>query len=298
MLGQVAGFEQTSRYWANRGANPRGQRNHWESHPVVREMMNERRGGLDLVSWVARQLPRKAERAAGLGVGAASAELALLRTGMVERFDLYDVTSDLLAEAQAQATRDGLADRVRCHVANINWLELPPNSYDLITFFSALHHVANMELVLHRCREALRTGGTFVAMEYVGPDRFDFPEEHVQLAHGIYRTLDPRLRGQQPELPAPRPLDVALADPSESIRSSDIPRLVQQYFPEVRVTSSDAALTIILWYGLNHDAMHDTPLGHELARWLLDVDRALVRSGRLPTYQAAFIAVKDDGSVH
>lgn len=285
--------DQTTKYWSTHGATMNQRRSHWEAHPVVQEVTNERRGGLGLGQWIAHQLPRKATRAAGLGVGAGNAELALMSTGMVDTFDLFDITVDLLAQAATQAQQLNMASRVHCHVADVNWLELPPNSYDLITFCSSLHHVANLELVLHRCREALRSGGVFFAHEYIGPDRFAFPDDHVHLARSVYRTLDPKLRGPLPVLPVPRPLDVMVTDPSESIRSSEIPGLIQKYFPEAQVVSSDVALTIILWYGLNHDAMHDTADGHELARWLLDVDEALVCSGRLPTYQAAFIATKN-----
>jgi hypothetical protein len=51
-------------------------------------------------------------------------------------------------------------------------------------------------------------------------------------------------------------------------------------------------LTLILWYGLNHDALYDRLGGHELVRWLLEVDQALVRAGRLPSYHAELVARK------
>ena len=201
-----------------------------------------------------------------------------------------DVTPDLLGAAERAAAADGLASRVRCVVGDINAIRLEANSYDLITFVSALHHVDRLEHVLTECRSALRPGGLFYAKEYVGPSRFAFPPEHAELARTIYRSLDPRLRCPFPELPAPDPKAVEAADPTESVRSDEILRIVTRVFPHVQVFSHDVCLTVILWYGLNHEALYETTDGQALVQWLLDVDRALVRSGRLPSYYVDLIA--------
>jgi hypothetical protein len=61
-------------------------------------------------------------------------------------------------------------------------------------------------------------------------------------------------------------------------------------FDVVEVTPLYGALPFMLWWGLNHDALYDAPAGRDLVRVLLEVDEALGRSGRLPSYFASFIA--------
>ena len=285
-----SGLASTIEYWATQSASIRPRRDHWEAHPVVKSTMIERRGANGPGDWLARRLPRVPLRALSLGAGAGLFELDLVRRGVVTSFDLMDVTPQLMQSASEQAAADGFGDRVRCLTADINRVELEPASYDLVTFVSALHHVENLEHVLEQCRRAIRPGGFFFINEYVGPNRFAFPAEHVSLARAMYRTIDPRLRISLPDLPSPDPRDVVAADPTEAIRSQEILEIVPRYFPAVQVLSLDVCLTLILWYGLNHDALHDTDEGHTLVRWLLDVDRSLVRSGRLPTYHADVLA--------
>lgn len=289
-----SGLMKTAEYWADRALSSRRLREHWEGHPVVQEAMNKRRGGLSLVDWLATQLPRRVERAVSIGSGAAAAEIQLLRRGSVKTFDIYDISHHLLERAKETAAAAGLSGRLVCHEADINHVALVPNGYDLVTFFASLHHVTNLEYLLPECRRALRPGGVFFAHEYTGPSRFAFPDDHLQVARAVFRTIDPSLRCPWPELPVPDPSEVASADPSEAVRSTELVDMVREYFPEVQVLSLDVALTIILWYGLNHDALYDTREGHKLVRWILDLDGTLIKAKRLWNYQSTFIAIKRD----
>lgn len=284
-------FARTAEYWAEHGMD-KARRAHWQSHPLVQERSAQRREGRSPVQQLAHLLPVKGGRALGLGVGSASAELELLGLGAAASYDLYDVTPQLIAAAQETAHAAGMSDRVHCVVADVNQVELPPNSYDLITFFSSLHHVDRMEHVLEQCHRALKPGGVFFASEYTGPNRFAFTPDQLALARRIWQSLDPALRCAHPVMPVPNPLEVAAADPTESIRSEEIITLCRSYFPATHIVSEDVCLTIILWYGLDHDALFETDAGYELVRWLLDMDEAFVRSGRLPTFQAELIARK------
>ncbi len=155
-------LEQTARYWSVHGLN-QARREHWEAHPVVQRVVAERRGGLSATAFAARCIGISGGRGLGLGVGGAAAELELLSLGTVSSFDLYDATPELIASAGRAAAKRGFGACVRCAVADINRLELPPNSYDVITFFSSLHHVENLEYVLAQCHRALRPGGVLYA---------------------------------------------------------------------------------------------------------------------------------------
>ena len=276
-------------WWAEQTAVCQTTRQHWESHPIVQATMTARRGAATSAAWLERRLPRAPLRALSLGAGTGLFELDLISRGAVASYDLVDITPQLMEGAAARAAELGFAGRIRCSTADINRIEIEPGAYDLITFVSALHHVERLEHVLDTCRKGLRPGGLFFISEYVGPNRFAFPPAHADLANEIYCSIDPRLR-TQPVMPRPNPLDVAAADPTEAIRSEEILDLVPRFFPTAETFSADVCLTVMMWYGLNHDVVHETPEGHSFVRWLLEVDRALVRSGRLPTYQVDTLA--------
>ena len=285
-----ASTERTAEYWTAIGTHERPEL--WRNHPVCQDWMKIRRGGLSVIDSIARCVNKTGTRAASLGCGAGVSELALLKSGIVNTYDVFDITPSLLENAAKSAAESGLTHRFRPQMVDMNQVQLPVDSYDLVTFFSSLHHVADLEGVLNTCWRGLRSGGVLFAQEYVGPNRFAFPSEHVAIAKQFYRNLDPTFRCVWPELPVPNPRDVEQADPSESIHSAEIIPAIRRICPGASVVSFDIALTVILWYGLNYGPLYQQPQGHDLVQWILNVDQAFIQSARISTYQVEIIAIK------
>lgn len=279
-------LSRTSDYWDQHAKQIYENPAEWLAHPTVKERLTQLRDGKTLEQWFIDKYlhKRPVARALGIGCGIAQFELGLLRLGVVEHYDLYDVSAVALETAMESARATGIADRVRVYLLDINHVSLDRYSYDLVTFISSLHHIADLEQVLRRLKDALKPEGILFASEYVGPDRFAYPEQDAAYAKKLFRALDPALRCPWPELPQPNPVDVIAADPTESIHSSEIIPTLQRIFSTVELTPLDYTLTFILWWGLNHEALYDTAQGREFVELLLDLDRALVRSGALPSY--------------
>ena len=157
--------------------------------------------------------------------------------------------------------------------------------------------MSELQVTLRKLHSALRPGGLLFSWEYVGPNRFAFPRRETAVAERLYRALAPELRGPWPELPLPNPMEVAEADPTESIRSEEILDAVHGVFDAVDVTSLGGALAFPLWNGLNHDALFDTERGHDLVRLVLELDAGLSRAGTLPAYFAYIAARKAPAGV-
>lgn len=287
-------LSQTASYWDEYVSQPELNQAEWMAHPLVQEHFNRVRGGLTLEDWfINKYLAGKSvRRALGIGAGVASFELYLMHRGLVEAYDLYDVSSVALARAEETARAYGVADRVRFYCQDLSQLELPAASYDLVTFISSLHHVTHMESTLHQMYNALVPGGLLFANEYIGPDRFAFPEVDCQVAQRLYRILDPALRSPWPELPLPNPQDVINADPTEAVHSSDIVAVLSRVFDTLEITPLKNALTFIIWWGLNHKALFETEQGFDLVRHILDIEAALITTGRLPNYFSYLAARK------
>lgn len=271
----------------------------WLDHPLAKARLERLRGGRSFEDWLTDRYLRdmRVSRALSIGAGIAMNELELVRLGAVERFDLYDVSQVALNAAMERAHALGIADRIHIHREDINQVTLPPDTYDLVTFFSALHHMSDLEGILRQVNTTLTPQGLLFASEYVGPDRFAFPEQDATLAKQLYRVLDPALKAPWPELPQPDPRDVARADPTESIHSADIVAAIQRGFDQVEIIPLGHALTFILWWGLNHDALYETQRGLELVQVILDLDSALVNSGQLPSYFSYITARKRRGAI-
>lgn len=172
-------------------------------------------------------------------------------------------------------------------------MALPNETYDLVTFFASLHHMVRLEETLRAAYRALKSGGIFFASEYVGPDRFDYPEEHALIARRLYDVIDPALKHPaEPKLRWPSPAEVIANDPTEAVHSSEILESVRRVFPRVEIKPNYGTLPFILFWCLNADALYETEQGLELVQLILDLDVALVDSGRLPSYFVYIVAFK------
>lgn len=267
----------------------------WYAHPLVQARFQQQRGGQSIEDWFFSTYLSgfRGHRGLGIGAGVASFELNLLRLGVVETFDLYDVSEVSLDQARAAARRSGVEQQIRTFCADVNEIEFT-GTYDVITFISSLHHIEHLETTLRRMHALLAPGGILLAHEYVGPDRFAFPESDLRLPRQLFNVLDPRLKAPWPELPLPVPADVIAADPTEAVHSAAIIETLQRIFAHVEVTPLKTSLAFILWYGLDHDALYDTPQGVDLVRVLLTLDEMLVDAGEMPNYFAYLAASKTD----
>lgn len=292
-------IQRTADHWDRQHFSTAFLRAEWSYHPLALERLHRLLGADSRAEWFARTfVPHPpARRALGVGVGTATTELDLLAGGAVAHYDLYDVSPVALDAARAEAERRGIAARARFICADINAATLPPHTYDIVTFIASLHHIAALDATLQACHDALLPGGVLWAAEYVGPDRFAFPDADTAFAKRLYRALDPDLKkAWEPELRFPSVEEVVAVDPTESVHSAQIIAATRRAFPKVEVIPTYGTLAFILSWCLNHDALYDTDKGWEAFRTILDIDTAMLDTGALPHYFAYLIARKAGGA--
>ena len=283
-------------HWSKAHNDTDFARREWLGHPLAQQRLVKIMGHHTHAQWfVDTQLWHKpVRRGLGVGVGAAFHELQLLTSGAVERFDFYDISPAGLDIARVEAEKLGVADRIDFICRDINTSTLPRETYDVITFMASLHHIHELEKTLLACRDALAPGGVLWAFEYVGPDRFAYPDEHANIARRIYRLLDEELRlPGEPDLKFPSPEEVIAVDPTEAIHSSEILPTMRRIWPNLEVHGQYGSLLFMIMWCLNHDALYDTRKGWEAYGTLVDLETALVDAGALPHYFVNAIARKD-----
>jgi len=285
-----------SDYWGRAYFDEAFNRTEWQAHPLSLERLFFIQGERVRERWFAENYlgGKPAARALGVGVGRAETEIGLLVSGMVEHYDLYDVSHVGLEHAKKLAEKAGLGDRVTCHCVDITSAKLGVDKYDLVTFVASLHHIANLEETLWAINRALKLSGViWAANEYVGPDRFGYPEEHLRVVRAFHASLPARFRKHGfPELDLPTSEEVAAADPSEAPCSSLIVPTMRKIFPRLDVTELYGSFAFMLFWGLNHDALYESEEGAELVRIVLAMDQALVEAGTLPSYFVHMVARK------
>lgn len=300
-VSQSESLSRTAEFWDREHFSPEMQRAEWQNHPLAHERMMRLLGGRLRERWfVETYLPvGGVNRGLGIGVGTGATEMEILGSGAVRHYDLWDVSTAGLAAAREHAARYGMADRITTNVGDIQAADLGDERYDLITFIASLHHMADLDGVLAKCHRALKLGGVLWAAEYIGPDRFDYPNEHTRLARDMFHGIDSALKKSwEPALRFPTPDEVIAADPTESVHSSEIPAAIARHFEQIETTPTYGSFAFIMFWGLNHDAIYERPEGEALVRAILAIDEALIDSGRLPHYFAHIVARKTTARQH
>jgi 2-polyprenyl-3-methyl-5-hydroxy-6-metoxy-1,4-benzoquinol methylase len=116
--------------------------------PLVTGLSDDLREGIDVMD---------------VGCGRGRALILMARTFPKSRFTGYDFSEEAIAEAGAEAARQGL-DNVRFDARDVAQLD-EPERYDLITAFDAIHDQAAPRKVLRAIARALRPGGVFLMQD-------------------------------------------------------------------------------------------------------------------------------------
>ncbi len=170
-------------------------------HPVyadgpVDRHFNERFSGDPGVSWLER-IPRHGPFRRGLMLGTVSVpvESYILESNPDLALTFVDISPGPLQRREAElGTR--FPGRVATRRADLNFVALEANHYDLIVSSGTVHHVTNLEYLAFQINRALTPGGRFFLQDYVGEPRFDFTAEKRRIYEVIYERDLQRQQGR------------------------------------------------------------------------------------------------------
>jgi len=212
------------------------------SHPVVKAAMNLRTTGdkerdaydqlnAQMVEW-GFNVPLT--RVASLCCGAGSLERQLVEIGLIERCVGYDLALGALDAARQEAETQGLRG-LSYEQRDLEHHGLGASGLDLVLAHDGIHHVERLEEVFDAVNDALAPGGIFHLHEFVGADRFQWPDRQIQEMTAWLQSLPEHYQrtttGLIKTCAGRATIEEMMAyDPSEAVRSSAIERLLAERF--------------------------------------------------------------------
>lgn len=176
------------------------------------------------------------ERALSLGCGGGNLERALIQLKAARHIDAFDASPESIRIATELAEKEGMGDRIRYKVADINRLELEPGAYDFVVAKMSLHHFEDLDHVYAQIRRSLKPGGVFMFNEFVGPTRFQWSELQLALVNNLLQTLPERHRRSAlsgevlADIARPTIEEMIRLDPTEAVNSSQIISSLERHF--------------------------------------------------------------------
>jgi SAM-dependent methyltransferase len=174
-----------------------------------------------------------------LGTSSLTLEGRILETNPSLHLTIFDI-SDGPLERRRETLGKRFPGRVATQVADLNFIDLPAGTYDLIVSSSTIHHVTNLEYLAHRINDALTAEGRFFLEDYVGEPRFQFSETKKQIYQAIFNR--DRLRQGIPSSDLTW-LDTSDLSPFCGLRSDEILSAFRDHLEEVEVRRAGALVT-------------------------------------------------------
>jgi ubiquinone/menaquinone biosynthesis C-methylase UbiE len=232
-----------------------------------------------------------------LGCGAGHLDRIFKQHGFSFRsFTGVDISEEAIDRARTLAHEIDLAPTIRYAAADLNHLELPARSFDFIYFFQSLHHIEALEHVLGQCQRALRPDGQLLINEFVGPSRFQWTAQQVDLANQLIALLPEELRrdlqagGVKTRVVRPTVQHMIRHDPSEAVRSAEVEKLVRAQFEIVGEWNWGGTLNHLVFQNIAANFDPDNTYHRSIIELLIHHENVLVREGVLPSNFKVFFA--------
>jgi SAM-dependent methyltransferase len=240
---------------------------------------------------------RRFERGISVGCGTGTKELALLEAGIVERFDLFELSKERVAVGRKMAASKGLQDRMNFQVADAFARPWRSGAYDLVHWNNSLHHMMNSYEALQWSREVLQADGVMVMDDFVGPTRFQWSDLNLKVASDFRARLPKRLLarpsgdGFMPTTIVRKSIQRMIdLDPSEAADSGNILRNLRTVFPQSTIVETGGALYHLALAGVYANIDYSNEDDVRILDLALMLDDLMIKLGE--THYAVAVAHK------
>ena len=197
---------------------------------------------------VAQERKLKFEHGLTLGCGAGRRERDLVGRGVCRRFHGIDISEKAIAAAREIAKEQDLP--LTYEVADLNFLELPEKTFDLVVAQTCLHHVLFLERVAEQVWRSLKSDGYLWIHDFIGETQGQYDPKRLSIMNRILAILPEKFRNNKindrlvSEIKCPEP--GRLGSPFESIRSGEIVPVFQRWFTIEWKMEFDAFLRLVV----------------------------------------------------
>jgi ubiquinone/menaquinone biosynthesis C-methylase UbiE len=169
------------------------------------------------------------------GCGTGSKELKFAKFDNLKSIEAFDISSERIKVAIENVERLGLKN-IRYKIADVQSFKFEKDYYDIIIFDSFLHHIKNIDDILIKIYDSLKEDGILVINEYVGPNRFQWSKEQLDISNNALNKIPHLFRRRENSNKVKRKnyrpglLRMILSDPSEAINSENILQKIRLKF--------------------------------------------------------------------
>ncbi|MDO8870922.1 MAG: glycosyltransferase [Methanobacteriaceae archaeon] len=295
-------------YWSEMNLKDGPKKIRWWEFPLIHKHLNNLICG-EPVDGINQCLKKRLEKMGTLkhgvsvGFGDGNKELELVSEGLVDKFTMFELSDAGIAIALKKAENLGIEDKVELIKGNY-FLHEFNEKVDFVHWSQSLHHMFDVNKSVEWSYKILEMGGIFYMDDFVGPSRFQWSDEALELGSRIRRILpdnylkNPYKPGKllNRKMLRPDPQILRNQDPSEAADSDNILESVIKYFPDAEITLTGGTI----YHETLNDILHNIDefdlKDKAMLELLLIIDELATKSGIESQYATA-LGMKSPNSV-
>jgi len=242
------------------------------------------------LSWIKKQyFSASVKKALSLGCGDGCLERHAMAVNIAQYFDAYDISAGAVEIAKQKAVEFKIDKQVSYHLADLNTIKLPEEKYNVVFAAMSLHHIENLEHLVNQIRYALKPDGLFVLNEFVGPNRFQWTKEQVNIANDLIKIIPEKYRHckirheTKNRVSQPTVQDMIEGDPSEAVRSEEIIDVVASMFDIIHRKDYGGTILNILLEGIVCNFVESDENAMALLNAIFYIEKCLIAEQVLPS---------------
>ncbi len=225
-------------------------------------------------------------KAISIGCGMGKPEMELVQQGIVEQFDLFEISPVAIEKGKAIAKKLGVQKQVNFHQGDVLSLDIK-DKYDLVYWKSSLHHMLNVDAAINFCKNIMEVGGVFSAFDYVGPNRFQYSDINLEIINNILAALPEKYfhHFKKPDELLPQIMTKPSAeklmshDPTEAADSENILPAIQRYFPNANITILGGGIARLVLDYIAHNLNEEAEEDQTIIKFILLIDDMAAKFG-------------------
>jgi len=243
-------------------------------------------GSINLVrQYAGSSIPFK--KGISVGGGNGHKEINLIKQGIVDTFNLYELSKVRISAGKELAQKELIDDKIRFFYGDAFEIESQSEKYDFVHWNNSLHHMLDVEKAIEWSKNVLKTGGLFYMDDFVGASRFQWPDEQLEIATKVRRAFShsrylshPKYRifSLPAEVKRPNKKKLIKKDPSEAADSDRIINAVYKYFPNAEIKNTGGVIYHLALSDMIHN--FDEENDKILLDLLMIIDELCSKSGQ------------------
>jgi SAM-dependent methyltransferase len=239
---------------------------------AVQSYLNERHTGDPSKRWY-QTIGDEGEFTNGcvFGAGPGDAEEFVLGRHPRLHLTILDISSKALGRLQERLDKQ-YPNRVKTRQQDLNFVELPTETYDLAIARSSIHHLVNLEHFAFQVNRSLKSDGRFFMQDVVSESYFQFTKEKklmFQLLMDVARdSSEPESKVRWPDRGNWE------FSPFESVRSAEILDVFERYLQPLRIRTANSLLGLMVLVRRDVSTGRLRGAIQSFSRWLLGSQRA------------------------